>query len=150
MTDFDDIDGIAAEYVLGTLDPSERAAAEQRRPRDPALADAIVAWEQRLGPLAQLVPAVEPPRQVWSRIEASVDALRSAAATVPRVRRMPLGLLTDSVALADRGWTAVTVSRGSFRSLQRVHSRRDSLDHLTGSGIGGVATLLARAVEALT
>jgi hypothetical protein len=78
-----------------------------------------------------------------------LEALRGAAPEVPRVRRMPLGLLTDSVALADRGWTAVTVSRGSFRSLERVHSERDSLDHLTGSGIGGVATLLARAAEAL-
>ena len=78
-----------------------------------------------------------------------LDALRRSTTLVPRVRRIPLGLLTDSVALADRGWTAVTVSRGSFRSLQRVHSRRDSLAHLTGSGIGGVATLLARAVEAL-
>jgi hypothetical protein len=78
-----------------------------------------------------------------------LEKLRSATAEALRVRRMPLGLLTDSVALADRGWTAVTVSRGAFRSLERVHSERDSLDHFTGSGIGGVATLLARAVEAL-
>ena len=67
----------------------------------------------------------------------------------PTVRRMPLGLLTDSVALADRGWEAVTLSRGTFRSLRRVHSTHDTLDNLTGSGIGEVATLLARAAEAL-
>jgi hypothetical protein len=75
--------------------------------------------------------------------------MRGVDAATPRVRRMPLGLLTDSVALADRGWHAVTVSRGSFRTLRRVHSTRDSLDNLTGSGIGDVALLLARASEAL-
>ena len=45
-----------------------------------------------------------------------IDAVRRAAARDVRVRRMPLGLLTDSVALADRGWCAVTLSRGSLRS----------------------------------
>lgn len=78
-----------------------------------------------------------------------IDTLRRASPTPPRVRRMPLGLLTDSVALADRGWRTVTVSRGGWTTLRRVHSRRDSLDHLTGRGVDDAATLLARAVEAL-
>jgi Iap family predicted aminopeptidase len=75
--------------------------------------------------------------------------LQGALAIETRVRRMPLGLLTDSVALADRGWHTVTISRGSFHSFRRVHSERDTLDNLTGSGIGDVAILLARASEAL-
>ena len=75
--------------------------------------------------------------------------LRQASPTPVRVRRMPLGLLTDSVALSDRGWRTVTVSRGGWHTLRRVHSRGDSLDHLTGRGIDDAATLLARAVEAL-
>jgi hypothetical protein len=83
------------------------------------------------------------------RPDGLLAVLRGAVATAPRVRRMPLGLLTDSVALAERGWHAVTISRGSFRSLGRVHSARDSLDNLTGGGIGDVANLLARASEAL-
>jgi hypothetical protein len=83
------------------------------------------------------------------RPDGLLDTLRRAVATETRVRRMPLGLLTDSVALTDRGWHTVTVSRGSFRTLRRVHSVRDSLDNLTGSGIDDVATLLARASEAL-
>jgi hypothetical protein len=66
-----------------------------------------------------------------------------------RARRMPIGLLTDSVALADHGWTTVTVSRGSLATLRRVHTRADSLANLRGDGIDDVATLLARAVEAL-
>ncbi|MEO7712007.1 MAG: M28 family peptidase [Gemmatimonadaceae bacterium] len=78
-----------------------------------------------------------------------IDTLTRLAASAPRARRMPLGLLTDSVALADRGWTAVTVSRGSLGTLRRVHRPSDSLANLRGTGIGDMATLLARAVEAL-
>jgi hypothetical protein len=78
-----------------------------------------------------------------------IDTLRRVAPGPLAVRRMPLGLLTDSVALADRGWAAVTVSRGSWATLARVHSRRDSLENLTGRGVDDAADLLARAVEAL-
>ena len=74
-----------------------------------------------------------------------------ATATEPlRVMRMPLGLLTDSVALADRGWRAVTLSRGGVATLRRVHTSADSLDTLRGTGLEPAATLLARAVEALS
>jgi len=62
---------------------------------------------------------------------------------------MPLGLVTDSVALVERGWNTLTVSRGSFATLRRVHTPADSLARLRGDGIDPVATLLARAVEAL-
>ena len=74
MTDFEDIDGLAAEYVLGTLDGVERAAVDERRLRDPVLATAITAWEQRIGPMAGLVPPIAAPPAVWSRIEAEIGA----------------------------------------------------------------------------
>jgi hypothetical protein len=83
------------------------------------------------------------------RDEVLLDRLRTASPSALQVRRMPLGLLTDSVALHDRGWRAVTVSRGGWTTLRRVHSRHDSLANLTGRGIDDAATLLARAVEAL-
>ena len=44
MTEEDDIDGLAAEYVLGSLSPTERAEVEARRGSDAALATAIEAW----------------------------------------------------------------------------------------------------------
>jgi len=78
-----------------------------------------------------------------------IEAVRRAAGRDVRVRRMPLGLLTDSVALADRGWRTVTLSRGSLASLRRVHTPADSFENLRGAGIEEVATLLARTVEAL-
>jgi hypothetical protein len=78
-----------------------------------------------------------------------IQTLQALAPGSCQVRRMPLGLLTDSVALADRGWASVTVSRGSLATLRRVHTPADSLAALRGDGIDDVATLLARTVEAL-
>ncbi|HEV7992653.1 MAG TPA: M28 family peptidase [Gemmatimonadaceae bacterium] len=83
------------------------------------------------------------------RPDALVRALENAAERTPRVRRMPLGLLTDSVAFADAGWQTATVSRGSLRTLRRVHTRRDSLANLRGDGIAEVSALLAKSAEAL-
>jgi hypothetical protein len=78
-----------------------------------------------------------------------VAVVERSAERSSRVRRMPLGLLLDSVAFSDAGWATVTVSRGSLATLRRVHTRRDSLASLRGDGIPEVASVLARAAEAL-
>jgi hypothetical protein len=78
-----------------------------------------------------------------------VSAVRAVSPRAVQVRRMPLGLLTDSTALADAGWSAVTVSHGSFATLRRIHTTRDSLAFMVGSSVDGVSVILARAAEAL-
>lgn len=78
-----------------------------------------------------------------------VDAVRNAATDNVRVRRMPMGLLTDSSALASRGWRTATVSRGSLATLGRIHTTRDSLANLRGTSIDDVGRILARAAEEL-
>ena len=67
----------------------------------------------------------------------------------PRPRRLVPGILTDGVALADAGWEAVTVSRGTLRTLARIHGPGDSVDRLTGAGIAETARLVAEAAGAL-
>src|SRR4029450_13929899 len=87
MIEDDDIDGLAAEYVLGSLDPAERRQVDERRRTDAALAAAIAAWERRLGPLARQTPGVAPPDHVadatFSRIA------RQAAQPTARVISLP-------------------------------------------------------------
>lgn len=85
----DDAD-LAAEYVLGVLDGAERRAVERRAATDAAFAQEIDAWAERLGPLAQTVPAVVPPASVWSRIAGEIDWMTRRAATpaAPRGRRV--------------------------------------------------------------
>lgn len=64
-------DLLAGEYVLGVLEDPERAAVAARAAREPALGQAIIAWENRLAPIAALVPPVAPPAGLWPRIVAS-------------------------------------------------------------------------------
>jgi anti-sigma-K factor RskA len=82
MTDGEDIDALAAEYVLGTLDASERSTVAARRQREPALDAAILACEKRLSPLMDLVQPVEPPAGVWAAIQAQLDQQKSPSSLV--------------------------------------------------------------------
>ena len=90
MTEDDDIDGLAAEYVLGALDAAERRVVNDRRLTDASLAQAISEWERRLGPLSAWGGDVTPPAGVFDRIleRISGSAAQSAgAAEVVPLRR---------------------------------------------------------------
>ena len=87
MTERDDIDILAGEYVLGTLDAGERASVAARRQREVLLDAAIKAWEQRLGALAEVAAPVAPDPGLLSRIEARIDAGAIAAQVVTLERR---------------------------------------------------------------
>lgn len=80
MMETDDIDALAAEFVLGTLDAAERTAVAARRSREPALEAAITAWERRLSPLNAAVPEIAPPAALRSRVLAEIAMLGSNAA----------------------------------------------------------------------
>lgn len=71
---------LAGEYVLGTLTPAERREVEARLAHDPALRDAVAAWEQRFEPLLSLVEPVAPPAHLWQRIARSLGPSQPAAA----------------------------------------------------------------------
>ena len=57
------------------------------------------------------------------------------------------GVLTDGVALANAGWDAVTLSRGTLATLSRIHRGADDLIALRGDGIEDMARLLATAAQ---
>ena len=87
-----------------------------------------------------------------SRPSRLVSALTTAASSAgEEIRALPLipGILTDSIALAASGWQTLTLSRGTFRTLQRIHTSRDTLATMSGKGIDGAAVALARAVMEL-
>jgi anti-sigma-K factor RskA len=89
MNDREDIDGLAAEYVLGTLDAAERTAVAARRQREGDLDAAIGAWERRLSPLADAIAPLEPPAGLFSRIEAQLaDAGGGAGQIIELERRV--------------------------------------------------------------
>lgn len=76
----DDRQGLAAEWVLGTLDAAERRAAAARRLADPAFDAMIRDHEARLAPLLEGVAEVAPPATLEARILARIDALRADVA----------------------------------------------------------------------
>jgi hypothetical protein len=62
---------------------------------------------------------------------------------------LPPGLLVDSVALADGGWKVVTLSKGDWRTVARIHTPADDLAALRGEGVAEVATLVRRTLAEL-
>lgn len=72
MTELSDIDALAGEYVLGTLDAAERRAVAERRQSDPALEAAILGWERRLAPMIDTVPSLSPPPNLYNKIRARI------------------------------------------------------------------------------
>lgn len=91
----------------------------------------------------------------WRR-RGSAPQLAAALLTAGRaldveVRRRPLprSILVDHLPLAAAGVPALTVLRGRWQSLLRVHRASDSVDHLDGSGAAEAATVLSAALRLL-
>ncbi len=59
------------------------------------------------------------------------------------------GIITDSMAFEAAGLPSVTLSRGTVKTLARLHTKGDSADRLTGSGTATAARILAQMVEEL-
>lgn len=68
-TGTDDIDLMAAEYVLGVLDPQGRQRARERLEREPAFAGEVARWESWFSPWLQSIAPVEPPASTWPRVQ---------------------------------------------------------------------------------
>jgi len=96
------------------------------------------------GPIVVTYSGKEPPEL----LKAVHVACRNAGVSCQTSRLVP-GLLTDSVAFTDAGMESVTFMRGNWRSLARVHSRRDSLRRLRGTGIADTASLMSHTVFVL-
>lgn len=82
--DPEDRDGLAAEYVLGTLDVVERADVAARLDVDPELAAAVERWEALLAPLTLSLPEVVAPSHVWQGLEVRLEALAALRAAAGR------------------------------------------------------------------
>jgi hypothetical protein len=94
-------------------------------------------------------------RVMWTgrRPARLAEALLRAAAAAgepARAARLLPGILADGVALADAGWEAVTVSRGTARTVARIHTPRDAVEAIRGEGIAATAALIAAAIPELT
>ena len=83
----DELNALAAEYVLGTLDYEERKGANALLEVDPTFRGIVRIWERRFGELHLMVEPVEPDPQLWAR--ASSRRWRASSRSRRRYRRMP-------------------------------------------------------------
>ena len=83
------------------------------------------------------------------RIASAVEGIARRAGLELAVGRLIPGILADSMAFADRGLDAVTISRGTLSTLARIHTRRDTSTTLAGGGIADAGALLSTLAKEL-
>ena len=170
MTEDDDIDGLAGEYVLGSLDPAERAGVNARRSADISLAAAIEAWQRRLDPLSESAPGISPPADLFdtilSRISGEIGHLigPSRVIALPRNRkswkRIAIGAsaLAACLALAI-GWVIHTQPGRSPKHVATMDCSRlykefwgklenDNYARISAEQLAGVSRMTLRAYDA--
>lgn len=156
MIDHDDLDGLAAEYVLGTLSAAERMEVAERRNRDKTLDRAIAAWERRLGPLNDGISGIEPPphlfatiaRRLWEQPGArSAVTLMAPRATPRRWRSAAVGIVALAACLLlIAGWLLLKPHEGTPLALVAEMHRGEAgttADEASGSkgAVGFVVTV---------
>lgn len=73
MTQAQDHEVIAGEYVLGLLDGAEMQLFEQRMNDESALGAAVQRWRSRLAPIDATAGRLEPSAGLWQRIESGLE-----------------------------------------------------------------------------
>ena len=122
----DELEALAGEYALGTLDAADRRRAEARIAADLAFREAVIAWQQRLAPLDDTAAPLVPNPTLWNRIEAGIPvqgAARAKSAPVARLATLweslgfwrPLGLASALAGLVLAVALAVTIARGPLK-----------------------------------
>jgi len=165
MAEEEDIDGLAAEYVLGSLDKAERKAVNARRKTDAALISAIEAWERRLGPLNEYAPGVEPPSHLLDSILARIP--KQKLRTIRSAEAVPLHTAAKSwrsraiaaaVVLAV-GWLVyvqprTTTTQVAGMDCNRLYKdfwakfTRERLANIPAEQLAGVSRMTLRAYDA--
>lgn len=85
------------------------------------------------------------PRQIM----AAARAVAARAALSVRTGRLIPGILADNIAFADARIEAVTLSRGNFSTLARIHTWRDNSIALSGQGAAEAAAFLTALAKEL-
>jgi hypothetical protein len=83
------------------------------------------------------------------RIMAAAETIADALGVRVHAGRLIPGILADSMVFADRGLKAVTVGRGTLKTLARIHTRRDNSNTLTGNGAAEASAILSALAKEL-
>ena len=123
----EELEELASEYVLGTLDAAEREEAKALLRSDRNFAVAVRRWERRLVPLAAEVKPVTPPEYMRRRILGAIGG----GAEVIRLKRQVnvwrgLSLMTGALAAALTAfmiWNAKPSEQGRYVAVLQPDSQ---------------------------
>ncbi len=101
------------------------------------------------GPIYVLEKFGMPARHIAPHLVAAILQAADAQQVPAQRRNVPFGLLLDHLPMARANLPAVTVMRGSFASLRRVHRPADNLQNMTGVGIEKMVSVLRAALVLL-
>ena len=93
-------DRLAAEYVLGTLIGPARRRLESLLPAHPVLREAVAGWQNRLQPLVDQTPPVQPDKAVWTALQSRLFADQRQAAPQRWWQQLGLWQSLSGMALA--------------------------------------------------
>lgn len=147
----ENLDLLAAEYVLGTLTGGARRSFERRRARDPFVARRVQAWEERFAALTLRLTPVAPSQSTWRAIERRIGAphargWRALAASIAAIAVLGLGwILWQELRPGEPRATAI-VSTESGAALWRVALAADG-DEVEIETVGDVRYPDARSLE---
>jgi anti-sigma-K factor RskA len=99
-------DKLSAEYVLGTLIGGARRRFEQWMKDDAALRRTVSEWQDRLNPMAEFAPSVQPSPKVWQSLMRRLSLQNS----VKRKRDFWIGLREDISFWRGLGMTSTIVT----------------------------------------
>jgi hypothetical protein len=85
------------------------------------------------------------PRQIMT----AARAVAARGGLSVRIGRLIAGILADNIAFADAHIEAITLSRGNFSTLARIHTWRDNSIALSGQGAAEAAAFLSALAKEL-
>jgi anti-sigma-K factor RskA len=134
---FEEMDELAGEYVLGTLPYAQRQQVEQRLATDAPLCAAVNRWQEQLLPLTRLAEPVQPTAQLWQRIESSLQAQsQGTAARIKSAQDAPPPTVAQPAGQALRQPVKTAPSPGWWSSISLWRG-------LAGTGFAAAAVLAA-------
>ena len=155
----DNASGVAAALLTASLLPKESSLGVIITSAEELGLAGARAWVSRRSPGAVInfdgLDDAGELRLMWTgrRPERLLGVLSDAASergNPARISRLLPGILVDAVAFADAGWKAVTISKATLSSVARIHTFRDTMDHLHGEGIATAAGIAVAALKRLT
>lgn len=90
-----------------------------------------------------------PPKHIAPHLVAAMLTAAAEMDVPARRRNVPFGLMLDHLPIARAHLPAVTLMRGSFASLKRVHRPTDSVENMSGKGIPSAIDLIQRSLRVL-